>query len=212
MKTVFKKWILIVVLLAAGCAPNPEPALENSGEVEILPAMAEPNLTSTAGSWVVEPEGKEEPQMSLQITSPAFENMAGIPEKYTCKGEDISPPLIWDGLPEGTASLVLIMDDPDAPVGTWNHWIVFNLPPETSGLEEDIQVLPDGSLVGENSWRRNDYGGPCPPGGARHRYFFKLYALDTLLDLREGVKKAQLEAAMQSHILDQAELIGIYKP
>ncbi|NMC54107.1 MAG: YbhB/YbcL family Raf kinase inhibitor-like protein [Chloroflexi bacterium] len=148
----------------------------------------------------------------MKIVSPAFEQNAGIPELYTCKGEDISPPLRWSGVPDGTVSLVLIMDDPDAPVGTWDHWVLFNLPANTSELAEDAQAYPEGTRLGRNSWKRNEYGGPCPPGGARHRYYFKLYALDVLLDLPEGAGKAQIEAAMRNHILAQAELIGIYKP
>ena len=158
------------------------------------------------------PSVSQEVVMNLEITSPAFVHEEGIPELYTCKGRDISPPLQWGEPPEGTQSLVLIMDDPDAPVGTWDHWLVFNLPPNLRQLPEDAVSLPQGALTGRNSWGRNDYGGPCPPGGARHRYFFKLYALDTQLDLQSGVKKNQLEQAMQTHILAQGELIGIYKP
>ena len=149
--------------------------------------------------------------MKLEISSPAFGHDEGIPELYTCKGEDISPPLQWTAPPEGTSSFVLIMDDPDAPIGTWDHWLVFNLPSETRGLEEAATALPAGAQTGKNSWRRNDYGGPCPPGGARHRYFFRLYALDARLDLPDGVNKRKLEKAMQGHVLAQAELVGIYK-
>lgn len=150
--------------------------------------------------------------MKLEIISPAFAHEQGIPELYTCKGRDISPPLQWGEPPEGTQSFVLILDDPDAPVGTWDHWLVFNLPADLRQLPEDAASLPQDALTGRNSWGRNDYGGPCPPGGARHRYFFKLYALDTRLDLQAGAKKSQLEQAMQAHILAQGELIGIYKP
>jgi hypothetical protein len=154
---------------------------------------------------------EEEDAMTLEITSPAFAHEQGIPELYTCKGQDISPPLQWSQPPAGTQSFVLIMDDPDAPIGTWDHWLVFNLPAETRELTEAVSGLPSGAQPGRNSWRRNDYGGPCPPGGARHRYFFKLYALDTRLDLLDGARKAKLEKAMDGHILAQAELIGIYK-
>ncbi|MCD4673436.1 MAG: YbhB/YbcL family Raf kinase inhibitor-like protein [Anaerolineaceae bacterium] len=150
--------------------------------------------------------------MNLEITSPAFEHQQGIPDLYTCKGKDISPPLQWLEPPAGTQSFVLIMDDPDAPIGTWDHWVVFNMPAELRQLEEAISTLPPGTQQGCNSWRRNDYGGPCPPGGARHRYFFKLYALDTRLDFPNGVRKGKLEKAMQGHILAQGEMVGIYKP
>jgi Raf kinase inhibitor-like YbhB/YbcL family protein len=158
------------------------------------------------------PAMPEEDLMKLEITSPAFAHEQGIPELYTCKGQDISPPLQWAEPPAGTKSFVLIMDDPDAPVGVWDHWLLFNLPADTRQLPEDIPTLSPGTLVGRNSWGRDDYGGPCPPGGARHRYFFKLYALDIQLDLQGGAKKTALETAMQGHILAQGQLIGIYKP
>ncbi|WP_201781220.1 YbhB/YbcL family Raf kinase inhibitor-like protein [Ornatilinea apprima] len=189
--------MLLLVMALAGCAPP-----------EAAPAEMPPSVEEGAALSTPE-EGSE---MGMKISSPAFEQNAGIPELYTCKGEDISPPLSWAGVPEGTASLVLIMDDPDAPVGTWDHWILFNLPANTSELAEDAQAYPEGTRLGRNSWKRNEYGGPCPPGGASHRYFFKLYALDMMLNLPEGVGKAQIEAAMQNHILAQAELVGIYKP
>jgi Raf kinase inhibitor-like YbhB/YbcL family protein len=157
-------------------------------------------------------EEVEEEIMPLSISSTAFGHEEGIPEVYTCKGEDITPPLAFENIPAETKSLVMIMDDPDAPVGTWDHWILFNLPANVTGLAENIDTLPEGTLTGKNSWGRSEYGGPCPPGGARHRYFFKLYALDTTLDLAESTPKADIETAMEGHILDQAELIGIYKP
>lgn len=141
--------------------------------------------------------------------------MGEIPEKYTCDGQDISPPLLWDDIPEGTKSLVLIVDDPDAPDPkapkmTWVHWLIYNIPPTTKGLEEGVSNFPKGALHGKNDWRRTGYGGPCPPIG-RHRYFFKLYALDTVLpDLKIPDKKA-LESAMKGHIIEMAELIGTYQ-
>lgn len=141
----------------------------------------------------------------MKITSPAFENNAPIPAKYTCQGEDISPPLAIADLPENTASLALIVDDPDAPMGIWDHWIVWNIPP-TSKIEENSAP----GTQGKNGWGRNDYGGPCPPSGT-HRYFFKLYALDTELNLKKGATKAELEAAMEGHILQRAEAIGLYE-
>ncbi len=152
--------------------------------------------------------------MALSITSPVFENGGEIPSKYTCRGEDISPELVFSGIPDGTKSLVLVMDDPDAPDPvapkmTWVHWILYNLPFGTSGLKENIHTLPAGSMGGINSWNRIGYGGPCPPIG-RHRYFFKLYALDTvLIDLHEPTESV-LDKAMREHVLAQAELIGMY--
>ena len=150
--------------------------------------------------------------MSLVLKSAAFSEGGWIPEKYTCDGDNVSPPLEWSGLPAGTASLALICDDPDAPMGTWVHWVVFNIPPETDGLPENVppeRELKQGGLQGINDFRKIGYGGPCPPGGT-HRYFFKLYALDCWLDLPAGITKAQLMAAMEGHILDQAVLMGRY--
>ena len=155
------------------------------------------------------PQGGEQ-VMSFKITSPSFETGQTIPQKYTCKGENISPPLAWTESPEGTRSFALICDDPDAPSKTWDHWIVYNLSGSVSALPEDASVdLPEGALHGENSWGRNDYGGPCPPSGT-HRYFFKLYALDTTLSLKEGATKAELLKATEDHILSQAEIMGTY--
>lgn len=141
----------------------------------------------------------------MQISSPEFKNQEYIPVKYTCEGEDINPELIISGIPQGTQSLALIMDDPDAPIGVWVHWVVFDIP-VISRIEKDS--VP-GKLGITNSGRRN-YHGPCPPSGT-HRYFFKIYALDTKLNLGEGINKGQLEKAMQPRILDKAELIGLYK-
>ena len=146
--------------------------------------------------------------MNFELTSTAFAAGEPIPAKYTCDGADISPPLAWSDPPQGTQSLALIMDDPDAPVGTWDHWILFNIPADTRDLPEQASP-PSGSVDGKNSWGRTGYGGPCPPRGT-HRYFFKLYALDTPLNLPAGVDKAQLLQAMEGHILAQAELMGTY--
>lgn len=155
--------------------------------------------------------------MSLTLTSPAFDHEDEIPARYTCEGEDISPPLQWSGVPEGTQSLALIVDDPDAPdplfpVMTWVHWVLYDIPPTASGLPEGVSAseLPAGTLEGLNDWKRTGYGGPCPPRG-RHRYFFKLYALDLVLpDLGNPTKK-KLETAMKGHILEEAILIGTYQ-
>jgi len=147
----------------------------------------------------------------MKITSSAFSDGALIPIKYTCDGDDISPPLVWNDIPENTASFVLINDDPDAPVGTWDHWILFNLDGKTTELAENVDLSKlAGVQLGHNSWRRNDYGGPCPPYGT-HRYFFKLYALDMKLDLPASSSKQDIEKAMAGHILAEAELLGRYK-
>ena len=146
--------------------------------------------------------------MTFTLSSAVFAAGAKIPTKYTCDGEDISPPLAWNDQPQGTQSLALIMDDPDAPAGTWDHWLLVNLPANLRNLPEQAGA-PAGSVDGKNSWGRTGYGGPCPPRGT-HRYFFKLYALDTKLDLPTGTTKSQLLRAMEGHILAQAELIGTY--
>ena len=155
--------------------------------------------------------------MSLTLTSPAFENEGEIPVLYTCEGDDISPALAWSGVPSGAASLALIMDDPDAPDPrapkmTWVHWVLYNFPASSTGLREGIPPtgLPAGTLEGLNDWKRTGWGGPCPPIG-RHRYFFKLYALDTVLPDLQRPTKSKLEAAMDGHILTQAVLMGTYE-
>ncbi|MCM1982372.1 YbhB/YbcL family Raf kinase inhibitor-like protein [Lyngbya confervoides] len=152
--------------------------------------------------------------MALTLTSPAFSDQGAIPKRHTCQGPDLSPPLAWTGVSEATKSLVLIVDDPDAPDPaapkmTWVHWLLFNIPPQTQGLPEGVQRLPAGTQVGLNDFKTLRYGGPCPPIG-RHRYFHTLYALDTCLALTHP-SRDQLEAAMQGHILEQAELMGTYQ-
>lgn len=146
-------------------------------------------------------------KMSLDLTSSAFEEEDRIPEKYTCDGPDLSPPLAWSGVPQEAESLALIVDDPDAPMGTWVHWVLFNLPPETSALAEDTS---GGGKEGVNDFNRTGYGGPCPPPGKPHRYFFKLYALDTTLDLGSEAKKKDVLNAMEGHILAQGQLMGTF--
>ena len=154
--------------------------------------------------------------MALALTSTAFRHDGSIPAVYTCQGKDISVPLAWSDLPAGTRSLALIVDDPDAPdpaapKRTWVHWVLYNLPPSAAGLPEAVKplALPKGTLAGRNDWGRTGYGGPCPPIG-RHRYFFKLYALDVVLpDLGEPDKQ-RLEQAMQGHVLARHELVGTY--
>jgi Raf kinase inhibitor-like YbhB/YbcL family protein len=154
----------------------------------------------------------ERPSTSWELSSPAFGPQEPIPAKYTCDGEDASPPLEWGEPPQDAASLALIADDPDAPAGTWVHWVLYDLPPQTRSLPEDIAPDPEppiGGRHGQSSWHRLGYGGPCPPSGT-HRYYFRLYALDRVLDLDPGATKQQLLGAMEGHVLAQAELMGTY--
>lgn len=155
---------------------------------------------------------EEEMKMGLAVTSSAFEAGKSIPSTYTCDGADISPPLAWENAPEQAKSIVLICDDPDAPGRTWVHWVCYDMPPATNGMKENIakaDTLPAGGKQGMTDFRRVGYGGPCPPGGT-HRYFFKIYALDTMLNLPAGKTKADIERAMDEHILDSGELMGTY--
>ena len=145
---------------------------------------------------------------NMRLTSPAFKNNQLIPKKYTCDGENINPPLQISGIPAGTKSLVLIVDDPDAPMGTWVHWVVWNISPDTTLIEENS--VPQGSIQGVNDFGKNTYGGPCPPRGT-HRYYFKLYALNTKLPLNPSATKKDVEKAMEGAILEKAELVGLYK-
>jgi len=149
----------------------------------------------------------------MKITSSVFDNNKQIPSKYTCNGENINPPLAFSDVPESAKSLALISDDPDAPMGTWVHWVAYNIPPSEKGFQENMpkdKKLPNGTLQGITDFKRIGYGGPCPPSGT-HRYFFKLYALDTKLNLDSGVSKKDLLKAMEGHILAQGELMGKYK-
>jgi hypothetical protein len=157
---------------------------------------------------------KEETAMTMQITSSAFTEGQPIPKKNTCEGADVSPPLAWTNVPEGAKSLALICDDPDAPMGTWVHWVLYNLPPDTRTLGENVPKKPaldNGAMQGTSDFRRPGYGGPCPPPGKPHRYFFKLYALDTVLALKDGAAKKDVEKAMQGHVLAEGQLMGTYK-
>lgn len=163
------------------------------------------------------PAGAAEQEATMRITSTAFTPMGNIPTIHTCEGKDRSPPLAWSDLPPGTRSLALIVDDPDAPdprapQRTWVHWVLLDIPPTATGLSEGVAPadLPPGARSGLNDWNRTGYGGPCPPIG-RHRYFHKLYALDTTLPDLKKPDKATLEKAMQGHILAKAELIGTYQ-
>ncbi|MEJ2684920.1 MAG: YbhB/YbcL family Raf kinase inhibitor-like protein [Candidatus Sulfobium sp.] len=153
--------------------------------------------------------GKEERNMgNFMIASPAFEENGRIPQEYTCDGEDVNPPLNIENVPPSAKSLALIVDDPDAPGKTWVHWVLWNIPPATTEIKENS--VPKGAAQGKNDFGKNSYGGPCPPSGT-HRYFFKLYALDTPLQLGSRSTKYDLESAMRGHIVSQTELIGLYR-
>ena len=179
--------------------------------------------TSLAAIWLVifatacgandqQPAGTK--NMTIQVTSTAFAEGRGIPVKYTCDGQEISPPLQWSNAPMNTQSFALIADDPDAPVGTWVHWVIYDLPANTTELAENTpksEQLPNGARQGVNDFNRPGYGGPCPPPGKPHRYFFKLYALDRMLDLKPGATKKDLLKAMEGHVLGEGQLMGMYQ-
>jgi Raf kinase inhibitor-like YbhB/YbcL family protein len=155
-----------------------------------------------------------EPAVTFAIHTNAFEPGGEIPAKYTCSGADVSPALSWAETPAHTQALALLVDDPDAPGGTFTHWVLYNLGPQERELREGIpkvEQLPSGALQGRNDFRKIGYGGPCPPPGKPHRYFFKLYALDAKLNLRPGASKSELEKAMKGHILGQSELMGKFQ-
>jgi hypothetical protein len=152
--------------------------------------------------------------MALRITSPAFQPGQPIPPRFTCKEKDLSPALAWSGAPPGTKSFALICDDPDAPMGTWVHWVIFNIPADSTGLPEGVPTEPalaPGTVQGKNSWRKIGYGGPCPPPGKAHRYFFKLYALGATLPLDSNADKGKVEGAMKGHVLAEGELMGTFQ-
>jgi hypothetical protein len=149
----------------------------------------------------------------MKLTSPAFEDEGMIPSRFTCDDINVSPPLKWESAPAGTKSFALICDDPDAPVGTWVHWVIFNIPPAIHELPENVlpdKTLKNGAVQGKNDFRKLGYGGPCPPGGT-HRYYFKLYALDMELNLSSGILKVDLLGAIRNHILAECQLMGKYK-
>jgi Raf kinase inhibitor-like YbhB/YbcL family protein len=151
--------------------------------------------------------------VAFTISSTSFSNGGDIAKKFTCDGADVSPQLSWSDPPAGTKSLALLADDPDAPVGNWNHWVLWNLPAESRQLAENVAKtaqMPDGSRQGLNDFRKTGYNGPCPPPGKPHRYYFKIFALDTKLDLKANAGKRELEAAMKGHVLAQAEWMGRY--
>ena len=153
--------------------------------------------------------------MSFAIKTAAFTNGGEIPRKYTCGGENVSPALSWAETPLQARSLALICDDPDAPGGTWTHWIVWNIPAQTSSLPEAVpasqETIAGGARQGKNDFGRIGYGGPCPPPGKPHRYFFRLYALGTMLDVKPGASRSEMESAMKPHVLARAEWMGLFK-
>lgn len=171
---------------------------------------------ASASSWAESrttgrSEGNPAP---IQITSPAFSEGAPIPAKYTCDGQDLSPPLRWGGVPQGAKSLTLICEDPDAPVGIWVHWLLYDLPPSITELPQGIppkKIVLRGAKQGKNDFGRLGYGGPCPPRGSPHRYFFRVFALDAELPLSPGLSKRDLLQAMEGHILAEGALMGIYQ-
>ncbi len=186
--------IFLILFLVAGVAYTAA-VLPGEGEARIM-------ILQSGGT-----------SMEIKITSAAFVEGGMIPRKYTCDGEDISPPLAWTGVPDGSKTIALISDDPDAPMGTWVHWVLFNLPATEKGLSGAVppdKELKNGAKQGRNDFRRIGYGGPCPPGGT-HRYFFKVYALDAVLNLPAGATKAELLKAMEGHILAQGQLMGKYR-
>jgi Raf kinase inhibitor-like YbhB/YbcL family protein len=178
------------------------------------PAWLMTVAAAATGLLAAESRPTEKEAYAMKLTSPAFADGQPIPGKHTCDGADVSPPLRWSDAPPGTRSFALICDDPDAPVGTWVHWVIYNLAPTTAELPEKVaptEQLPGGAKQGLNDFRRVGYGGPCPPPGRPHRYFLKLYALDTELALRPRATKADLVRAMGGHILAEAQLMGTYQ-
>jgi Raf kinase inhibitor-like YbhB/YbcL family protein len=196
-----RAFILLLVLI--GCDRNTSSTADTSASSAINAATTDAGSGSKA--------------MSIKVTSPAFQPGGPIPSKYTCEGQDISPPLGWSGAPASTKSFALIVDDPDAPdpakpQRVYVHWVVYNIPATTTSLPENASKtgLPKGAVQGKNDWGKPQYGGPCPPIG-RHRYFFKLYALDAELSGLSSPTKADLERAMKGHVIDSGELIGTYQ-
>jgi len=170
---------------------------------------------ATLGAWAFTSQAAEDHRkLTMQLSSTAFAEGAPIPAKYTCDDKNLSPPLRWSGTPPGTKSIALIVDDPDAPGGTWVHWVLFDAPAQTQEFAQDLpktQYLPGGARQGLNGFKHLGYGGPCPPPGHPHRYFFKVYALDTMLGLKPGATKGEVERAMTGHILGEGQLMATYK-
>ncbi len=206
--------LLIAVLLAA-CATESAPTIVPTPTQEEPPQVeptVEPAATATEEEAPPEEETPPMEESDFNLTSSAFLQGDPIPVSYSCDGENTSPRLTWTNPPDNARSFALIFDDPDAPCSTWVHWVLFNLPTETRSLPEAVgpdPTLANGAVHGSNSWNSIGYGGQCPPGG-EHRYFFKLYALDSVLDLEVGATKEQLLEAMEDHIVAEAELMGTY--
>lgn len=176
------RWLLVLMAVLAGCSSAAPNAVVEHPETEVI---------------------------SMKLTSPAFEHNGVIPEKFSCEGQDVSPELNIEDVPDGAESLVLVVDDPDAPSRVWEHWTVINIPPETAKIAENS--APQGSVQLMNDFGRIEWGGPCPPPGKVHHYNFRLYALDTTLDLDSSERKADVEQAMQGHILEETVLVGTYE-
>lgn len=182
------------------------------GATSLLAAAATLSIVPQTGLGA-ETQVKHE-RLAMELKSSAFQNDQDIPRKYTCDGADVSPPLVWSNPPNGTKAFALIADDPDAPGATWVHWVIYDLPADAKKLAEGVptrESLPNGAKQGVNDFRNVGYGGPCPPRGPAHRYFFKLYALDQPTNLKPRAAKQHLLAAMKGHILAEAQLIGKYK-
>jgi hypothetical protein len=202
MKNIAILFVSISLLACISVVPSAGKVKETPAQEEIIPPSPTPAAMVPT----------QEDEMRFEITSPAFSNGNAIPQKFSCKGSDITPALAWTEPPAGTQSFALIMDDPDAPMGTWVHWVIFNIPASARGLAEATSTDPqlaDGSLQGITSARAHGYHGPCPPSGT-HRYFFKLYALDAMLSLDSNADKAGVLAAMEGHILANTELMGTF--
>ena len=207
-----KKGVMLIlslgILLLGACASPTKKVVETLPTEPPAAATEAPAPTAVPAPTEAVSEAME-PAMPFELISTAFEQGEPIPAQYSCDGEDISPSLAWGDPPAGAQSLVLIMDDPDAPGGTWDHWIVFNIPVDIRELPEAMSAGDMAVTFGKNSWGRSDYGGPCPPGGT-HRYFFKLYALNTTLSLDENANKGHVLAGMEGHILAETELMGTF--
>jgi Raf kinase inhibitor-like YbhB/YbcL family protein len=216
--TLLAVMFVALLLLVGGCSQTPE----LQGAEIVTPPIASPVVQPTAveGTAIPPtaapptdvPQQADSPSTALALESPDFGAGDVIPTRFACDGENISPELAWVPMPEGTLSYALIMDDPDAPGGTWVHWVIYNMPADQTGLPEKVPPdaeLADGTRQGTNSGKDLGYAGPCPPGET-HRYFFKLYALDQVLELPSGATADELTAAMAGHIIDQAELMGTY--
>jgi Raf kinase inhibitor-like YbhB/YbcL family protein len=205
--------LLAVAAFAAGCGRAPEP-MKSAVAMDappVAPRPVAPRHEVVASQPTPEPRGPAQAPTALHVESMAFEEGGSIPIKYTSDGENVSPPLEWSAGPIGTQFYALIVDDPDSQAGTWTHWVLWN----EAGvrLPEDVRPaiqIPDGAMQGKNSWQKQGYGGPQPPAGTEHRYFFRVFALDARIELSPDAGKTELEAAMQGHVLAQGELMGRY--